>query len=947
VGSGSGRGSREPDTVAERGARPAARTGELIGQRYELLEEIGYGAFGRVFRARDRVAEKIVALKVFAPRQPAEEVKRLRREVQLAHRVTHPGVVRTYDIVEAEGRICMSMEYIEGETLGQRLHRPPPLAAQELSQLALDLARALGAAHRVGVIHRDLKPANVILRVSSGRAVIADFGISRQEDPELDDDAITHDGQVVGTPQYMAPEQLLSGEVGPPADLYAWGLVIFEAATGKLPHSGRTVAQLAVERRESKPPKLETLRPDLPIALCRAVEQCLHADTGARPPNGDALKNLLVSMAATGDQTAPRPKQWSHKRTTIYLSALLLVLAVAVVFAWRRATIPPRDRRLHVSASGSEAWIAQPLEHLVAAGLRSREPRLHVTDEAHANVGLRLEYRRTQTGISVDASVAHSKLLSLDAPSLAGAADRIVEVVYDRLAAEQPIGTPDPDEVADMQRLGTDSYEAWWKYRAGIEQDFSAVLIDAEASDRAMQAVANADPKWAHAWVSLIDGRGIASVKGQETLREAKRALAGATQDPVGRNMVAAIDAISEGHLSEAALLLDPEYRKQPDDVYLGWLLSRRVFHAAGRTQDAIAVFQRLYDLRPDLQFGANLIDELRRAGRGREVGPLVEDWLKRSPESEDARAAQVVVDLEAGRVDDAVKHAREQVFVHGEAPHRLATLCDVLIVAGQDSEASRLAEAMLRGSGPIRSRGWLRLGIIAALEGRFSAAREAYGNAIAEGKSFPWQSGLRVAYESARWLSAILGWSDESDRYHAELGDFYRRSGMPWQAAAVEFDRRLLHVAKEGCPSREAALQKVPAGPGRELAALQMLRSAAGAGCASCADVVKEGLSADEWNQQGLYRFGTCALSENALGLARDAFERAKSLRHSSVDAGAASSEVFAVLARYQLGRVLEKLGQKAAAKKAYDDFLAHWGHADRTLDEVEEARKAVARLQ
>jgi hypothetical protein len=141
--------------------------------------------------------------------------------------------------------------------------------------------------------------------------------------------------------------------------------------------------------------------------------------------------------------------------------------------------------------------------------------------------------------------------------------------------------------------------------------------------------------------------------------------------------------------------------------------------------------------------------------------------------------------------------------------------------------------------------------------------------------------------------------------------------------------------------------LQKVPAGPGRDLAALQMLRSASGAGCASCADVVKEGLSADEWNQQGLYRFGTCALSENALGLARDAFERAKSLRHSSVDAGAASSEVFAVLARYQLGRVLEKLGQKAAAKKEYDDFLAHWGHADRTLDEVEDARKAVARLQ
>src|SRR4051812_1148581 len=225
VGAGSGKGGRSdgPPTVAERGTREIgrARAGELIGQRYELLEEIGYGAFGRVFRARDRVADTIVALKVFAHRQPPEEVKRLRREVQLAHRVTHPGVVRTYDIVEAEGRICMWREYTGGEALAQRFHRPPPLTAEEVTSLASDLARALAAAHRVGVVHRDLKPANVILRASNQRAVIADFGISRQEEDELDEEAITHDGQVVGTPQYMAPEQLLSGEVGPPADLYA------------------------------------------------------------------------------------------------------------------------------------------------------------------------------------------------------------------------------------------------------------------------------------------------------------------------------------------------------------------------------------------------------------------------------------------------------------------------------------------------------------------------------------------------------------------------------------------------------------------------------------------------------------------------------------------------------------------------------------------------------
>jgi tetratricopeptide (TPR) repeat protein len=202
----------------------------------------------------------------------------------------------------------------------------------------------------------------------------------------------------------------------------------------------------------------------------------------------------------------------------------------------------------------------------------------------------------------------------------------------------------------------------------------------------------------------------------------------------------------------------------------------------------------------------------------------------------------------------------------------------------------------------------------------------------------------LRVAYESARWLATWLGHNDDADRYAAELAEFYRRSGMPWQAAAVEYERRLLH--KPGCPSQKALLDHVPAGPGRDLAAVQMLRSAAGAGCAECADVVKEGRSVDEWNQQSLYRFGACAAEEGALDLARDAFERARSLRHSALDAGTAPAEVYAVLARYQLARVLEKSGQAAAAKKEYEDFLAHWGHADLALPEVEDARRALARL-
>jgi tetratricopeptide (TPR) repeat protein len=952
----------DPPTVSER-RRPSiddATPGEVIGGRYELIDEIGRGAFGQVFRARDRVTESVVALKVFARRQSADSIKRLRREVQIAHRVTHPGVVRIHDLVEGDGRLCVSMEYVEGETLAERLRKWSQLPAQEVAQIATDLARALAAAHRVGVVHRDLKPANIILRASNGRAVIVDFGISRQLEDLSSDDAITRDGQAIGTPRYMPPEQLLAREIGPPADLYAWALVVYEASTGRVPHQGKTATQLAVERVDSAPPDLTLDRRDLPPALCRAVEQCLSPDPARRYADGDALRAALQLSSTSTELTAARPRKRRRRMLRRLAVAVLLVAGAAAAggatWWWRGGAIPPHDRCIVVevrnAGGGDDGWIAGPLLRMAVRKLGEREPRVRVVDDvAQANVAVQLTFRRTPEGVSVDCAAGPARgrrthLVSVAAPSIAAAADQLVDAVYRRFAADQPLRAPDPDEQRDMDRLGARSFTAYWRYRVALDVDFSAVLIDAEASDRAMQEVIARDPGWAHAWVSLVDGRGIASARGQETLAQARKALASSTQDPVGQKMLAAQSLAAEGRLTEAALLLDPEYRAHPDDLYLGWILARRVFHPAGRTQDALAVFQRLYDLRPDLQFGANLIDELRRVGRGREVAALVHAWLARAPESEDARAAQVLSDLEAGQLADAVRHAREQVFVQGEAPHRLATLADVLIVAGQHAEASRLAETMLRGSGPIRSRGWVRLGIIATLEGRFSTALEAYASAVAEGKAYPWQSGLRIAYESARWLAAVLGHTAEAERYDLELIEFYRRSGMAWQAAAVDFDRKLLRGKKAGCPSRDAALAEVPDGPGRNLARVAMLRSAAAVGCASCADVLREGFLADEWNQQGLYRFGVCAKQEGALGQARDAFDRVRSQRHSSIDVGVAPSEVFAVLARYQLGSVLEKMGDTHGARVAFEDFLAHWGHADRSLPEIEDARRALARL-
>ncbi|MBV8757208.1 MAG: protein kinase [Deltaproteobacteria bacterium] len=918
--------------------------GMVVGERYEILNQIGKGGFSAVFRARDRVADEIVALKVLASHADADVVH-LRREVQIARRISHPGVVRTHDLVQIGDKLVASMEFVEGETLSHRLKREPALTVDEVVRLADDIARALAAAHRVGVVHRDIKPGNIILRSQTGRAVIADFGISHVHSTEETPTrrkpllAANDEGMVLGTPQYMAPEQLQGKEVGPPADVYAFGLVMYQAATGKRPFPGITVEQLASARTKGPIPALETERPEVPAALCQLIRRCLEPDPAQRPRDGEALKAALLE---------PAPK--SERRRRWWWTAAAIVAAVGGglgVAAFRSHPSAGGVRTFEVVAdnrgSGADEWIQKPLARMASRKLEHTFlGTIPADDPRHADIVVALHYRRSRDGLDVDVDLANKPLATVHAASVADALDQATAQLAKQLHPAAPEATT--AEKADMQTLGVHDVEAYRRYKVLVDDEFSAVLIDPEAEVRDQRTILKLEPHWAHAYADLVDIVGIGSPQGKEALAEAVRATTGTEQDPVGKKVLSAMGLIASGKLDDAAALLDPEFRAHPQDLHVGWVLARRVFHQAGRAQEAIAVYQKMYEQRPDLQFGSNLVDELRRAGRGREAAALIAEWVAKAPESEDARISQVTLDVENGRFDLAIQHAREQVFLFGDAPHRLANLCDVLIAAGENAEASALAQRMLRGSGPIRSRGWVRLGEIAAIEGRFSAALEAYEHAIEEGKPFATQSGLRMAYESMRWLSLLTGRTDEADRYDRELADYYRNSGLAWVAATVEFDRRLLHVAEDGCPDPEAMLSQLPEKTGVRLARVQMRRAAAGSGCLPCAEVVRDGISVDEASQRGLYQFGMCAAQQGELALARDAFVRAAQLRITSADPGTNPSEAHAILSHYQLARVLDQMGQKADAKQEYETFLAHWGQADRAVPEVDAARKAMA---
>jgi serine/threonine-protein kinase len=292
--------------------------GTLLLERYRILGLLGRGGMGEVYRADDLRLGQTVALK-FLPPDVAQDPGRLARfhnEVRLARQVSHPSVVRVYDVGEYLGQPFLSMEYIDGEDLGTLLRRIGRLPRDKATEVARQICAGLAAAHDRGVVHRDLKPANVMID-GRGRARIADFGLAGALGAD--------DGLRGGTPAYMSPEQLAGSETGLRSDLYALGLVLYELYTGKRAFSGDSLADIR-RARDRGPTSPSSLVDDLDPAVERVIKRCLADDPAQRPatalavaaslPGGDPLAMALAAgetpspemVAAAGEAGALVPR---------------------------------------------------------------------------------------------------------------------------------------------------------------------------------------------------------------------------------------------------------------------------------------------------------------------------------------------------------------------------------------------------------------------------------------------------------------------------------------------------------------------------------------------------------------------------------------------------------------------------------------------------------------
>jgi eukaryotic-like serine/threonine-protein kinase len=323
---------------------PLPRLGQVIGGKYRIDARLGRGGMGVVFRATHLVSQKAVALKwMLRSTTDAAAHRRLLREALAAGRIDHPNVVDVYDVGEEGACAYLVMALLHGEALRARLDRGR-LGSSEAIDLLLPALRGVSAAHRVGVIHRDLKPDNIFLCTdpdgSAREAKVLDFGVSAVLAPSALDPTLTDAGTILGTPAYMSPEQLASAEdTDERTDVYAFGVILYEALTGQLPFVADSYSALVLAVAHERPTPPSELCPDLPRELTHVILQALSKRRQDRPESVESLHDLLAPFGSTqrsskaaqhGADTAP---DTTPPRTRRNLSWWPVAVACAVAFA--------------------------------------------------------------------------------------------------------------------------------------------------------------------------------------------------------------------------------------------------------------------------------------------------------------------------------------------------------------------------------------------------------------------------------------------------------------------------------------------------------------------------------------------------------------------------------------------------------------------------------------
>src|SRR6202167_4499279 len=312
-------------------ASPMLQTGDVLGGRYEILQMLGEGGMGAVYKARDRELDRFVALKLIRPELAANPsiLARFKQELLLSREVTHRNVIRIYDLGDADGVKFITMEFVEGQDLRSLIQEKKKFPPEEAVELMQQVCRALEAAHTLGIIHRDLKPQN-IMRDQTGRILVMDFGLARM----VEGDGMTQTGALVGTMEYMSPEQALGKDLDQRSDLFSLGLILYELLTGIMPFKAESAVASLIKRNQERAAPVSDHDATIPRSVSSIVQKCLDRDLELRYKTAaELLADLETWQGERAGATLsfePKIGPWGRTIPWPSITAGLIVVVLAI-----------------------------------------------------------------------------------------------------------------------------------------------------------------------------------------------------------------------------------------------------------------------------------------------------------------------------------------------------------------------------------------------------------------------------------------------------------------------------------------------------------------------------------------------------------------------------------------------------------------------------------------
>jgi serine/threonine protein kinase/lipopolysaccharide biosynthesis regulator YciM len=424
--------------------------GRMLGTRYEIVHLLGQGGMGAVYKARDRELDRMIALKVIRPEMAAhpEILRRFKQELILARKITHRNVIRIFDLGEADGIKFITMEYIEGWDLGSLMAEKGKLSFEETARIVEQVCLALEAAHAEGVVHRDLKPQNIMLD-KQGKTAVMDFGIARS----VESGGMTQTGMLIGTPDYMSPEQVMGEHVDARSDLFTLGVILYELLTGSIPYKADTTQAAMFKRTREVPRPPAEADPTVPRFLSDVAVKCLQIDPALRY---QSAREILQDLEAwRGGATHSRPISIARRPPALSASRKKWIVAGAAVVALATAGLVLRERFLSHWEQGASA----PAVSLAILPFRN----------ASGNPGL--DWLGSSVAETLSTDVGQSSHLSIVS------AERVSQILHDlRISPDTSLDSATVQRLAEFSNA---DHIVWGRYTRFGDQ----IRIDATIQD--------------------------------------------------------------------------------------------------------------------------------------------------------------------------------------------------------------------------------------------------------------------------------------------------------------------------------------------------------------------------------------------------------------------------------------------------------------------------------